>query len=260
MEKQHMRAVCWRGVTLGEGMPKIAVPVMGRDAGAVRRSARRAALARADIVELRLDSFAALPDLAQAREACEAAREGMGEAIPLLLTLRTVRDGGAGSADAAAYEALLCAAAEARLCDALDCELSAGETVFRRVAGAAHGAGISLVGSSHAFTPMEDVRPVGEWIRRQRAWGADVCKAAVMPRDALQTLDIAREMLSAAQTVDAPVIAICMGPHGAFTRVCAEALGSCLTFAAAGEASAPGQLDAVALRPMLEALHGGKIS
>lgn len=257
MAAEAARTVCWRGVTLGEGMPKIAVPVMGRSPQGLRLAAARAAEAGADVVELRLDSLAPMPSLLQTLEACAAVREGMGESIPLLLTLRTRRDGGAGAEDVQAYAGLLCAAAQARCCDALDCELSAGEAAFRQIAGAAHAAGVSLVGSSHAFEPLFDLRAAGEWIRRQRAWGADVCKAAVMVEDAAQALDAAREMLRAGRETGAPLIAICMGGAGRFTRVCAEALGSCLTFATAGEASAPGQWDAKALRPLLTALHDG---
>lgn len=249
------RAVVWRGVTLGEGMPKIAIPVMGDSLSGLRDAAQRAAKARADIVELRLDSLSPMPDIALTRSACEVVHEEVGEKVPLLLTLRTLRDGGAGSKDADSYGALLCEAAALQLSDAIDCELSAGETVFTQVAAAAHEAGVSLVGSSHAFNPLADVRVAGEWLRRQRAWGADVCKAAVMPRDTAQALEAAREMLLAARALDAPVIAVCMGAAGAFTRVCAEALGSCLTFAAAGAASAPGQLDAASLRPMILTLH-----
>lgn len=251
--KKH--AVRWRGVTLGEGVPKMAIPVMGRDLRALSLAARRAADAGADIAELRLDSLCPMPSLRRTQDACAAVRERLGERIPLLLTLRTARDGGAGSTDVRDYEALLCAAARARCCDALDCEISAGETAFLRIASAAHEAGVSLVGSCHAFEPPEDMKIVGEWIEKERAWGADVCKAAVMARDVMGALDAARAFLEASEACDAPIIGVCMGDAGRFTRVCAEALGSCITFATAGEGSAPGQLDARILKPLLPAMH-----
>lgn len=46
-----------------------------------------------------------------------------------------------------------------------------------------------------------------------------------------------------------------MGTLGTATRICGEAMGSCLTFGTAGEASAPGQMDAKALRQALEMVH-----
>ena len=246
--------VTWGGVTLGEGMPKIAVPVMGGDLWAIREAASRAAQAGADIIELRIDSLSPLPALETALAACAAARDGAGS-IPLLFTLRTARDGGPGSTDAAAYEALLCGVARARACEAIDCELSVGEAGFRRVADAAHASGVSVVGSSHAFSPLEDVSAAGQWLLRQRALGADVCKAAVMARDELHSLRASLAMLEAAQSIDAPVIAITMGADGVLSRVGAECMGSCLTFGTAGEVSAPGQMDAGKLRELLLAIH-----
>ena len=87
-------------VTLGEGMPKICVPVMGRTVQDIREAALRAAQAQADLLELRADSLGEMPDTGLAIEACRAAREAQ---LPLIFTLRTRRDGGAGSGDAAAY-------------------------------------------------------------------------------------------------------------------------------------------------------------
>ena len=51
------------------------------------------------------------------------------------------------------------------------------------------------------------------------------------------------------------LIAIAMGTLGTATRICGEAMGSCLTFGTAGEASAPGQMDAKALRQALKMVH-----
>ena len=249
-----MRTVRWGRAVLGEGMPKIAVPVMGKSIEQLAEAAQRAASARADVIELRIDSLSPMPDEDTALAACRAVREAAGE-IPLLFTLRTQRDGGPGSADVAAYEALLCAVARAKVCEAIDCELSAGDEVFVRVAAAAHAAGVSLVGSSHAFeagTPPERAKA---WLLRQHALGADVCKAAVMATDELEALRLSAAMLEASRELDAPIIAIAMGPKGTLSRVGAECLGSCLTFGTAGEASAPGQLDAETLRGVLEAIH-----
>ncbi len=247
----------WGRLTLGEGLPKIAVPVMGRDLSALRAAAARAASAGADAVELRADSLSPMPTLQEALAACRAVYEGAGD-LPLLFTLRTARDGGAGDPDARAYEALLCALADARACEAIDCELSVGEEAFARVARAAHAAGVSLVGSSHAFTPGVPGETAREWLLRQRACGADVCKAALMAASDEEALCLSHAMLCASREVGAPCILIVMGRFGLLSRAGAELLGSCLTFGTAGEASAPGQMDARALRGVIEALHAAR--
>lgn len=247
-------------VTLGEGMPKICVPVMGRDARAIYAAAGSAALSGADVIELRIDSLSPMPAPEQALAAIDAVKDAAPD-IPVLFTLRTSRDGGPGSDDADAYEALLCDVAKSGRADAIDCELSIGEEAFARIAKAVHEAGVTLVGSSHEFAVMDDFAIAGDWLRRQAALGADVVKAAVMVDDSVQALEAALVMARAQRQIEKPMIAIAMGPDGVLTRAACACVGSCLTFGTAGKASAPGQMDAKALRGVLEAidcaLHGG---
>lgn len=253
MDRVH-NAVRVGGVTLGEGMPKICVPVMGYTLEEIRAAAARAAQAGADLMELRMDSLSPMPSPEAARAACAAARAGGG--LPLLFTLRTARDGGAGDADAQAYEALLTDVARSGCCEALDCELSVGDTAFVRIAKEARAAGVALVGSSHAFTAPENMETPARWLTRQAALGADVCKAAVMVGNRVQALEAAWRMARAGEETGRPYIAIVMGAEGTLTRAACECVGSCLTFASAGEASAPGQMDARALRGTLALIHG----
>lgn len=238
-------------VTLGEGMPAICVPVMGRTIPEIAQAAARAKAAQADVIELRIDSLTDRPGLQEAMDACRAVR-GSAEEIPLLFTLRTRRDGGAGTADVQAYEALLGAVMESRVCDAVDCELSAGEAVFARLAEQAKRAGVLLVGSSHEFGEIGDMQRAAQWLKRQEALGADVCKAAVMTRTNAEAFALAQVYADVYEQLTIPMIAIAMGPAGIMTRVGAACMGSCLTFGTAGEASAPGQIDAKKLRTALE--------
>lgn len=238
-------------VTLGEGMPAICVPVMGRTIPEIAQAAARAKAAQADVIELRIDSLTDRPGLQEAMDACRAVR-GSAEEIPLLFTLRTRRDGGAGTADVQAYEALLGAVMESRVCDAVDCELSAGEAVFARLAEQAKRAGVLLVGSSHEFGEIGDMQRAAQWLKRQEALGADVCKAAVMTRTNAEAFALAQVYAGVYEQLTIPMIAIAMGPAGIMTRVGAACMGSCLTFGTAGEASAPGQIDAKKLRTALE--------
>ena len=254
MEKKTVR---WRHLTLGAGRPAVCVPVMGRDEKALAAFARSAVLSGAEVIELRADSMCALPTVAQAASMLRAVREAAPD-TPLLFTLRTQRDGGAGLPDAAAYEALLCglmAQADA-LPDALDCELSVGEAAFSRIAACAHAAGVSVVGSSHDFEGTPECAEIVSRLTRMERLGADVCKIAVMPGTREDVLTLMQAALEADGALRAPLIAISMGPLGAITRVGGELTGSCLTFGAVGQTSAPGQMDARALRDALALLRG----
>lgn len=256
-EDKAMGLVTWRGVTLGEGIPKVCVSITGKTVQQMVFGAMRAEEAGAQILELRMDSLCAAPDAQAAIDACVSVRSAT--ALPLLFTLRTARDGGAGAPEQAAYEALLCAVAKARVCDAVDVELSVGEAAFVRIVQCAHTHGVSVVGSSHEFGELADVHQAGAWLTRQRALGADICKAAVMPKSRAQAYALMATMAEAGEALDAPMIAIVMGPYGAATRVCAQTMGSCLTFGAVGTPSAPGQIEAGALRNMLAVLAGGEM-
>ena len=237
-------------ISLGEGIPKVCVPVMGKDVHALENAAMRAE--QADLLELRLDSVS--PEMRQDLlcEACRAVRKA---GKPVLATMRTARDGGEGERDAEKYEALLNRLIREKLCDAVDVELSIGDAAFLRIAGHAHDEGIPVVGSYHDFEGTPAAEEMAARLQKMASLGADVCKIAVMPHS---RRDVAGLMAACAQADDEltqPVIAIAMGTLGTATRICGEAMGSCLTFGAADEASAPGQVDATTLRQALEMVH-----
>ena len=173
-----------------------------------------------------------------------------------MATMRTARDGGAGDADAPRYEALLVMLARERLCDALDVELSVGEAAFSRIARAAHETGMPVIGSSHDFEKTPDAEEMAARLCRMAALGADVCKIAVMPRNRRDVVALSAACAQADDALTQPIIAISMGEMGMPTRICAEAMGSCLSVGTAGAASAPGQMEAGALREALALVHG----
>lgn len=250
-ESRAKKTVKMGRVTLGEGMPVICVPVMGGTISEIAAAAARAKAAGADVIELRIDSMAEGPRPQEAIDACRAVR-AHAEGIPLLFTLRTRRDGGKGTTDARAYETLLDAVMDSGACEAVDCELSVGEETFARLASRAKSAGLLLVGSSHEFGDIGDMRRAAAWLMRQEALGADVCKAAVMTRTNAEAFALCQVYAQAYERLTIPMIAIAMGPAGVMTRIGAACMGSCLTFGTAGEASAPGQIDARRLRTALE--------
>jgi len=248
------RCVQLKNTMLGTGMPKICIPVMGKTVEEIGKAAKRAYEARADIIELRIDSFDSEPISETALAACrEVKRNAPGTA--LLFTLRTVRDGGAGSENEKMYEELLDAVCSAHAADAIDCELSIGDEAFLRIVRKAHEESVAVVGSSHEFGEIGDMRRAAEWLIKQEELGADICKAAVMTRTKAEAFEAAYVMAQADEKLSVPMIAIAMGPAGAVTRIGAECMGSCLTFGTAGKASAPGQIDAEELRSVLEIVH-----
>ena len=86
--------------------------------------------------------------------------------------------------------------------------------------------------------------------------GADVVKLAVMPQTMQDVLDRLEETSYFHENYpDHPLITMSMGPQGCISRVAGEFFGSCVTFGAGEQASAPGQLPMEQLQEVLRILH-----
>lgn len=246
-----MKTVCVRSLTLGEGIPVIAVPVTEKTA---EGAARAAGLARdcADLIELRVDHFEGAAD---AKALTDLLRDVRGAAdLPVLFTLRTAREGGALDCSEEVYEAIVSTAIESGLIDLVDVELAAAKAadLVRR----AHEAGIPVILSQHDFGRTPESEAILRDLKAMEAMGGDVAKGAYMPRSEEDAGRILATTKEASGELGIPLILIGMGPLGRRTRIEGERWGSALTFASvSGKASAPGQIDASAMRQLLAEEH-----
>jgi len=88
------------------------------------------------------------------------------------------------------------------------------------------------------------------------AGNADIVKIAVMPKDTddvLRLLSVTSEFCR--ENPDTPIISMSMGKLGMISRICGETFGSCVTFAANKESSAPGQMSMNEVIGMVDFLH-----
>lgn len=249
-----MSSVTVRGVTLGEGRPKIIVPLMGATEDALLREAASVA-APVDLAEWRVDWFADAADFAAVTACAAALRAALGE-VPLLATFRTSREGGKGSVTPNGYAALCTALIGSGAIDLLDVEVLAWVGRAPQLIAAAHRAGVRVIASSHDFERTPSRRTLLRRLARMRELGADIAKIAVMPRcpaDVLTLLAATEKFCRDAG--NPPVITMSMGKAGVLSRVAGETFGSCATFGALQSASAPGQLGVETLDAVLTALH-----
>lgn len=240
-----------RGVRLGEGLPKLCIPLTGRNADELRRECAALAGKPYDLVEWRADCLASLEEKENALRAVRACLPD----APLLATFRTAGEGGAMPLAEDGYFEMVRWFLRTGRIDAVDIEYfhdPARRDVLREEAQAA---GLPVVMSSHDF---QKTPPQMEMEARLEAMGAHGCiaKLAVMPRTPSDTA----ALLAATAAVyerhpGRPLITMSMGPLGAVTRAVGETFGSALTFGSAGRASAPGQFDAALLKQLLETFH-----
>lgn len=250
-----MNPVVVRNVKIGEGIPKICVPIVGVTKEEIIQEAESFEDIPVDVVEWRVDWFEHVFDIEKVKEVLKELRAALKE-TPLLFTFRTSKEGGEKAIEPEAYAALNKAAAETGNVDLVDVEAFTGDEIVKDIIQAAHKAGVKVVASNHDFDktpPQADI--VGRLCKMQEL-GADIPKIAVMPqskKDVITLLAATEEMTR--EHANRPIITMSMAGTGVVSRLCGEVFGSALTFGAAKKASAPGQMGVHDLETVLNLLH-----
>ena len=243
-----------RGRNIGQGAPKIVVPIVGKTKDGILSSANRLHEMKADIVEWRVDWFSGGCDIASVKNVLPDLRDALGE-IPLLFTFRTAKEGGEAELPPDSYAELTKSAVSTGLVDLVDVELLTGEEYVKDILCSAHAHSVPVIASSHDFQKTPGKEEILSRLKKMDALGADILKIAVMPlgrADVITLLDATQE---ADASIDKPIVTMAMGRMGLISRLCGEAFGSALTFGSVGAASAPGQINAEDLREILALIH-----
>lgn len=250
-----MSTVQVRNIVLGDGIPKICVPIVSVTKESILEEAKSFANIPVDLVEWRVDWFENVFDLEKVKDTLAALREVLGE-TPILFTFRTAKEGGEREISKEDYLNLNKEIAKTKLADLVDVEVFTGDDIVRDIISTAHQNDVKVVASNHDFdkTPAEE--DIIYRLRKMQDLGADIPKIAVMPKTKLDVLTL----LSATEKMrsfyaDRPIITMSMAGTGVISRVCGEVFGSCLTFGAAKKASAPGQMGVEDLSQVLSLLH-----
>ena len=139
-----------RGVKIGEGIPKIIVPIVAKTKEEILAAAASFAGVRYDIVEWRVDWFDGVFDFAQVEDVLKDLRPALGDK-PILFTFRTSKEGGEKAIEADAYAELNKKAAATGLVDMVDVEAFTGDEIVKDIIAGAHAAGVKVVASNHDF-------------------------------------------------------------------------------------------------------------
>lgn len=234
MKKTSGRAGSVRTKTGAVGsLPTVAAVITG---GIFAPEIRKAASLGAGLLELRVDTFASFDGRLLA--SFEKLKKLTG--LPILLTIRSVREGGrAELSDRDRAQLFL------RLmpfADLVDIELSSGR-ILETVVNSAKRAKKRVIVSHHDFesTPGEKkLRKITELARKA---GADTVKIASMVNS---QSDLRR--LAALLCSQDSMIVIGMGPLGKPSRVFFPLLGSLITYGSITKSTAPGQMSLKEMR------------
>lgn len=249
-----MNPVVVRNIKIGEGMPKICVPIVGKTKDEILQTAQEIIGTSADLVEWRVDWYESVFDIEAVKTVAGELRKVLGE-IPLLFTFRTKNEGGEKEITLEQYKELLLSVASTSFVDMIDVEVFM-DANSKDFIDELKEKNVKVVGSNHDFEKTPEKEEIIRRLCYMQEIGVDIPKIAVMPqtkRDVLTLLSATQEMVS--EHADRPIVTMSMAGMGAVSRIAGEVFGSSITFGAMQKASAPGQINVEELKKILETLH-----
>lgn len=250
-----IKTVTVRNVCIGEGRPKVCIPLAGRDEKEILRQAAAVSAYPADLVEFRADYW----EMSKETESRDRILEGIRERIkntPLIYTFRSSGEGGESAIIFDDYRQMLLDVAAKGQADLIDVEafMEPDDTTELITGIQAHG--VPVIASFHDFEKTPSQALLVPRMGRMQDMGADIVKVAVMPQSKKDVFDL-MEMTDNMVTHFArcPFVTMSMSPMGLITRLSGQMFGSAITFGSAGVTSAPGQIDAEDLRTVLDIIQ-----
>ncbi|MEG0773546.1 type I 3-dehydroquinate dehydratase [Clostridium sp.] len=250
-----MNTVKVKNITIGQGMPKICVPIVEVTKKEIIEEALSLSNIHVDIVEWRSDEFEHVEDIEKVKEVLNELIPALNN-IPLLFTFRTSSEGGEKVMDTKAYVELNKAVIETGLIDLIDVEAFTGDEIVKDIIERAHEAGVKVIASNHDFHNTPPKEEIIYRLRKMQDLGADILKIAVMPKSKLDVLELLEAtVIMSEKYCDRPIITMSMSKVGVVSRLAGEVFGSALTFGAVKKTSAPGQIGVEQLYEVLQLMH-----
>lgn len=236
-----------KGKIIGQGKPKICVPLTGKTKEDILAQAdcilSSEQVKHIDMVEFRGDFFEGLQDM-NALEDILKVLQGKFADIILLFTIRSESEGGEHlDFVVPTIQDINAFVIENELADMVDVELFSGDEICSKLISLGKEHNVHIIMSNHDFATTPSVDEIVNRLTKMQSLGASIAKIAVMPENTVQVADLLKATaIMSNQHSDTPVVSISMGKLGSISRVSGELFGSSITFATLEHSSAPGQL------------------
>ena len=238
---------------IGVGKPLVCISVMDENKDAIVQEVKRLVENGAEMIEWRVDAFEGVRSPNAVREVLKEIAPFIKDVI-LVFTFRSKEQGGQCSLDDEKVYDLHQVAAESKIVDFIDIEYFYTENADVEVYELQR-MGAKVITSHHDFheTPSADV--LFMLLEQMKHSNADIVKLAVMPQNADDVIRLLSETSHFHKRYPKqPLITMSMGKLGMMSRISGEVFGSCVTFGAGKNASAPGQIEMAKLEEILEVL------
>lgn len=249
-----MNHIYVKGHEIGEGKPLVCVPIMKSTTEEILAEAGKLSDTGVDMIEWRVDAFDHPTDMNALRTVLEGLAPIVENTI-LVYTFRSKAQGGLLQLSSDEIFDIHQIAAESRVADFIDVEYFASKNPKKEIC-LLQKMGAYVIASHHDFdeTPRPDIMRM--LLEQMNGSGADIVKLAVMPQCPSDVLALLAETSYFHMVhTDKPIITMSMGAMGCISRIAGETFGSCVTFGADEQASAPGQLPLKELAEVLAILH-----
>ena len=249
-----MNTVKIKNVEIGKGIPKICIPLTGKNREEIIEEMEIVKKSNPDLIEWRVDFFEESDNPERVCEMLGTINDSFKQ-IPVLFTFRTKEEGGEKSIMSEDYVKLLKEVSERRLVDIVDVQVfwygEKSEDFIKEL----KETGAVVLASSHHFEGTPSVREMSDALYTMENRGADIVKLAVVPRSDKDVCALLEATMERKEHSNKPMITMSMGQRGMLSRICGELTGSCVTFASGKQASAPGQIKADELKKVLGDIH-----
>ena len=240
---------------MGNGKPLVCISVMDSEKDAIIAEVKRLIASGVEMIEWRVDAFSGIKSPNAVRQVLLELAPWVKDTI-LVFTFRSKEQGGECSLSGDEIYDLHQIAAESKVVDFIDVEYfyieDADEEIYTL-----KKMGAKVITSHHDFreTPSSDV--IFMLLEQMKQSNADIVKMAMMPNTADDVLRLLEETNNFHKRYPKqPIITMSMGKLGMISRVAGEIFGSCVTFGAGKNASAPGQVEMGKLKFILDVLSG----
>ena len=249
-----MNIIKIKNVEIGKGIPKICIPLTGKNREEIIEEMEIVKKSNPDLIEWRVDFFEESYNPERVCEMLGTINDSFKQ-IPVLFTFRTKEEGGEKSIMSEDYVKLLKEVSERRLADIVDVQVfwygEKSEDFIKEL----KETGAVVLASSHHFEGTPSVREMSDALYTMENRGADIVKLAVMPQSGKDVCALLEATMERKEHSNKPMITMSMGQSGMLSRICGELTGSCVTFASGKQASAPGQIKADELKKVLGDIH-----
>lgn len=249
-----MNTIKIKNVEIGKGIPKICIPLTGKNREEIIEEMEIVKKSNPDLIEWRVDFFEESDNPERVCEMLGTINDSFKQ-IPVLFTFRTKEEGGEKPIMSEDYVKLLKEVSERRLADIVDVQVfwygEKSEDFIKEL----KETGAVVLASSHHFEGTPSVREMSDALYTMENRGADIIKLAVMPQSGKDVCALLEATMERKEHSNKPMITMSMGQSGMLSRICGELTGSCVTFASGKQASAPGQIKADELKKVLGDIH-----